>query len=443
MKRLAGQAAFAALLAGETVSAIGSGLSGFAIAVYAYQKSGSVTGYAMLSLVSIAPALLLGPFAGALVDRLPRKRIIVLGNLVSTVGTLLLALLARTGHLALWHVALLAMLNSAVTTFHLLAFEAATTLLVPSRNLGRASGLAHGGNALAQLAAPALAGALTAFIDLPGILLVDAASFAFALGGALICLIPDPAAGAPADTPATSGALEGLRYLLGSPGLRGTLAYQTVVNFAMAMATVLMLPLVLGLGTQAAFGAILSAAGLGMLAGGLLLASWAGPARRLHTLLAGGALLSVSLLASALFRSLTLLGACAFAVGLSIALVNSSIQVIWQLRVPPALQGRVFAARQTLIGAALPVAYLIAGPLSDRVFEPALRPGGALLAALGPTFGAGPGRGVAVLLCLVGALSTLATAWAALSPRLRGVDDPRPDSIVPPYPNQNPQSEVL
>jgi hypothetical protein len=163
-----------------------------------------------------------------------------------------------------------------------------------------------------------------------------------------------------------------------------------------------------------------------MLAGAGLQALWGGPRRHVAGLWLGGALMAGALVVGGLWRSAVGLAACAFVVGFANPLVNAAVQVIWQATVPPPLQGRVFATRRLVLGAALPVALVLAGPLSDGLFEPALQPHGLLAAALGPLFGVGPGRGVAVLLSGLGVLAAAVTAWSRVDPRVRTIDVPLP-----------------
>jgi MFS family permease len=421
--------AFPLLLSGEVVSVIGSGLSGFALGLFLLRKTGSVTAYTMLSLCGVLPALLVTPLAGAAVDRWPRKSVIVFSNLLCAALTAAMALIARTGRLQPWQIGALTALTSTVCVFHLLAFQVATALLVTPAQLGRANGLSQAGTSGAQLVAPAVAGALVAVLDLQAILAVDAASFAFAALAALLTPI-DESAGAPAREQAARGSpLFGLRYLAGEPGLLGTLVFQTVTNLALGFAFVLLLPLVLPLGGAASSGAVQSTAGFGMLAGGLLVGAWGGPARRVRALYAGGAIMGAALVAGGVLRSVPAVGVCAFAIGLSTPLISSAAQVIWQLKVPADAQGRVFAARQAVLSATLPAAYLLAGPLADRLFEPAMASDGALAPFLAPVFGQGAGRGVALILFLMGVVSLLATAWAMADRRVRGVEGPLPAAV--------------
>ncbi len=109
--------------------------------------------------------------------------------------------------------------------------------------------------------------------------------------------------------------------------------------------------------------------------------------------------------------------------------VNGCSQAIWQSKVAPDVQGRVFAVRRMIAWSSLPLAYLVAGPLADRVFEPLLAVGGPLAASVGQFSGVGPGRGIGFLYMVLGLISLLAVVVALLYPRLRRVEAELPDVI--------------
>jgi MFS family permease len=396
--------AFPLLLAGELVSVLGSGLSGFAVAVWSFKTTGSVTTYSVIALCAMLPWVLLSPLAGVFVDRFSRKKILVAGNLACALLTGAAVLIARAGHIQPWHVGVLTILTSSITVFQMLAFQVSTALLVSADQLGRATGLAHAGTSGAQLIAPGVAGALVAVLDLPGILALDGASFLFAALASLFLTIPQTAA---PHEHAERGSLRfGLRAMSERPGLTQTLVFQSIINLATGFAFVLLLPLVLAVGTEAAYGGVMTAAGVGMLAGALVVGAWGANAKRVRALWGGGAVLGAALIAGSLLPSVAAIAACAAAAGFSLPLVNATAQVLFQSAVPIEQQGRVLAARQAIISAMVPLAYLVAGPLADHVFKPA------------------------TILFAMGAASLLAAAWALADRRLRALGEPPPSSAT-------------
>ena len=172
-----GFAVFAVVLAGQAVSILGTGLTGFALGVWVFQRTGSATQFALVALALLLPVVLLLPVAGALVDRWDRRWAMIVGDAGSGLCSLGLAALVWSGRLEVWHIWLLCAGSSAFSALQYPAFTAASTLLVPRRHLGRAAGLTQLAIAAAQILAPLLAGALLGRIGLRGVLLVDVLTF--------------------------------------------------------------------------------------------------------------------------------------------------------------------------------------------------------------------------------------------------------------------------
>jgi DHA3 family macrolide efflux protein-like MFS transporter len=111
--------------------------------------------------------------------------------------------------------------------------------------------------------------------------------------------------------------------------------------------------------------------------------------------------------------------------------VNASSQTIWQSKVAPDLQGRVFSVRLMLAQMGTPLAMVLAGPLADRVFEPGMRPGGGLASTFGSLVGTGPGAGMALMLVFAGLLAAIAALIGYVYRPLRDVETTLPDHDAP------------
>jgi DHA3 family macrolide efflux protein-like MFS transporter len=116
-----------------------------------------------------------------------------------------------------------------------------------------------------------------------------------------------------------------------------------------------------------------------------------------------------------------------FVGGLTIPILNGSNQAIWQRKVAPDVQGRVFSVRRWIAQISAPVAMLAAGPLADNVFEPAMMEGGSLVPLLGGLVGTGPGAGMAAIFLITGALGIFSGVVGYLVPMVRNVEELLPD----------------
>lgn len=428
----AGWRTFLTVWAGQVVSTLGTNLTGFALGVWVYQQTGSATKFALIALVTTLPGMLLAPLAGALVDRWDRRRAMILGDTGAGCATLLLAALLWADQLALWHIYLLLSLGSAFATLQWPAFTAATTQLVPREQLGRASGLTQTGTGVAELLAPVLAGALVGAIGLDGVVWIDVVTFLVAVGTLLVVRIPRPPAsaeGAAARGHLLREAVAGWTYIRLRPGLLALLVLLAATNFSMGLMQVLVTPMILSFTNAAVLGRVLSAAGLGMLAGSVVLSVWGGPRRRVTGILVLLFVQGLSLIAGGLRPSALLIAAVGFVFLFAMPILLGANQALWQSKVPPDLQGRVFAMRRLVAWSTLPLAYLVAGPLADRVFEPLLVPGGPLAHSIGRWLGVGEGRGIGLLYIVLGLLVVLTVAVAARFPRLRRLEEELPDAL--------------
>jgi MFS family permease len=425
-----GMRTFFVIWSGQLVSTIGSGLTGFALGVWIYQETGSVTLFALNMLAYALANLVVSPFAGALVDRYDRRWVMILSDTGAGLATLSIALLYVTGNLEVWNIILATAFTSAFSAFQWPAYSAVTTLLVPKEQLGRAGGMVQIGEAISQLLAPAAAGVLFVTIGLGGVILIDFVTYLFAVLTLLIVRVPSPErseAGEEGKGSIWQEAIFGWRYISARAGLLGLLLIFAAFNFVSGLIMPLITPLILDMASPDLLGYVFSIAGAGMLVGTLVMSAWGGPKRRIHGVL--GFLMLSGFFTSILGISpfIPFLAAAGFGLLFTLPIINGSSQAIWQSKVAPDVQGRVFSVRRMIAMSMTPLAYIVAGPLADNVFRPLLVEGGALAGSVGQLIGVGPGRGTGFMFMVIGALSILVAAAGYLNPRVRNVEDELPD----------------
>lgn len=416
---------------GQLVSTIGSGLTGFVLGVWVFQETGSTTLFALSAVFGALPSVLLLPFVGALVDRWDKRRTMIVCNLASSFCTLAIMLLLYTGRLRVWHVYIVVSLLAVVGTCMGLAYSTVVALLVPKQHFGRSSGMSYTAQAASQILPPLLAGVLIASLQVQGVVLLDYLTYLFAVGTLLAVHIPRPApsdAAAAQKQPLLREATYGWNYVKARPGLFALMVYFASVNFIVGLARILFYPMILSFTTTQALGTILSVGGLGFLLGGITMSVWGGPKNRIRGLLGFGLLFGASVLLTGLRPSVVLIAAGAFGMHFFIPLVNGCSQAIWLSKTPPEVQGRVFAIRWMVAMSTSPLAYILAGPLADRLFGPLVERSGALRGIVG----AGPGRGIGLMFVTAGALAILAQFVSYFYPRLRRVEQEVPDAVREP-----------
>jgi MFS transporter, DHA3 family, macrolide efflux protein len=427
-----GMRAFGIVWFGQLISQMGTAMSRFALMIWVWEQTGQATATMLTGVSATIPSILLSFVAGTLVDRWDRKWVIIASDLAAGVSTIAILILFSTDNLQLWHLYVMAAVAGGAGTFQHLAYSASISLMLPKEQYARASGLNSLSVYGSKIGAPLLAGLLIGVVGLAGILLIDIITFLFAVGALLVIRIPKP--------PRSEAhgerrhllheSMLGFRYIFARRGLLGLLVIALVFSAAESFGYPLILPMILARtgGDEVALGSVQAMLGVGGVIGAVLLTAWGGPRRKIHGVLIGLAL--TGLLGDALMgigQSLPAWLAAAFFLEVFIPTMLGSYQAIWQSKVAPEFQGRVFAARTIIATAAEPVAMILTGVLSDRVFEPALMPGGSLTPILGGLVGTGAGAGMGLLLVLAGVGSGLAgLAGYAFRP-IREVEAQLPD----------------
>jgi DHA3 family macrolide efflux protein-like MFS transporter len=425
--------AFVIVWAGQIVSMFGSAWAWFALTIWAWQTTGQATALALVSFFSFGPTLLLSPIAGALVDRWNRKLTMMLSDLATGLGTVVVLLLYVTDHLQIWHIYAVGVVAGAFWAFQFPAYSAAVTMLLPKEQYARGEGMIGLAQSATGILGPPLAAVLLGAIGFAGIMLIDLVTLILALGALLVVHIPQPTvstAGRQGQGSIWQESVYGLRYIFERPSLRALQLLFAGGNFFEALGFALVTPMILARSgnNEIMLGSVQSIGAVGGVMGGLLLILWGGPKRRIHGALLGWALanlLGLSLLG--LGTSLTLWAVGHFFVDFFTPIVEGSNQAIWQTKVAPDVQGRVFATRQLLSQLTLPFGMLLAGPLADRVFEPAMMPGGHLVSRFDWLTGTGPGAGMALMLVFAGLAGMLINLGGYAWRSVRYVEDLLPD----------------
>ncbi len=376
-------------LVSNTVSRFGDSVDSIAFGWMVYQLTGSTLLMGTVFAVNGLPGLLFGVFAGALVDRLPKKPVVVLGHLVRAASVGTLAVLHAGGILETWMVLVLTFLNSTAESFTHPANAGLTQRIVPRDSYLEAASLSQSASSIAELAGLGCAGWVLATVGVSGALALDAFTFLFAAAG--ISTIPVPAAAAPAPdaSPGTAadgvrsagrGILEdirtGLGFLRRDRLVRLTVILAVFANFALVPFQTLQPAYVKdvlgsGPGGMSAIGIGIT---LGMAAGGLALAKFGKGIHRLRLILAG------FLGAGTLYASFALPGflpagsarvafsaAAAFPLGAFIALINATAGAYLMEKTPPELMGRTVATVNVAATSAMPLGAALSGFAAETI----------------------------------------------------------------------------
>ena len=422
---------FTLIWIGQLISMLGSGLTNFALGVWIFDKTKQATPFAITVLLGSIPRILLLPFAGSVADRFNRRMIMIIADTCDALLTLSVFILLGLGDLQLWHVYIVVAVGSVFSAFQEPAYTSSVTMLVPKEKLGSANGMIQMGQALTSVLTPMLAGALFVFIGLKGIIMIDFVTFFFAIGALIYVAIPQPGRTEEhKDKNLLQDISFGWNYLYQRKGLFGLLLYFALINLLLNWTAVLLIPMVLSRYSASTLGIIQTVMGVGMLAGSIVMSSWGGPKRRIPAVIGFVVLAWIGYIFAGLRADPFVIGIGIFVLMFFIPLASGNSQVVFQSKVAPEIQGRVFSVRSTISQSMMPIAFLTAGPLADNFFGPLMSEGGAPANTfVGQLLGTGAGRGIGLMFIISGIAAIIVSALVYANPRIRNVEDELPDAI--------------
>lgn len=418
---------------GQFFSMTGSFMTSFALGIWAWQETGSAQALALVGVFTYAPLIMITPLVGVLVDRWNRKLVMMLSDLGAVIATLAVLILFVSGNLEIWHIYATTAFASAFQAFQWPAYSAAATLMVPKPYYSRASGIISMVESTSNIIGPVLAGALIAVIGIQGILIIDVITFFIAIITLLLIPIPQII-----EQPKPINLLRfwddltfGFRYIFERPGFLRLQMVFFGANFMTVIGWAVAAPMILArTGNNAqVLGFVESFAAVGGLVGAVLLTIWGGPKKLVLGVLLGWILNGIlGRFLMGISQSYWVWMLSAFLLAFFMPTVNGCNQAIWQKKVPPDKQGRVFAVRRFIAQITVPLSMGLSGWLAESVFEPAFqKPEGWIARTFGGVFGSGPGSGFSMMIALSGLLVAVVGAVGFLSQDIREIEAILPD----------------
>lgn len=440
---LTGMVGFTVIWIGQMLSLLGTAMTQFAITIWAWEVTHEVTVLTLIGFFSFAPLILVSPIAGAFVDRYNRKKVMMIADFAAGVPTIVVLLLYATGNLQVWHLFITGAIAGTFQAFHFPAYSAAITMMVHKKQYGRASGMLSIADFASTIFAPIVAALLLTIVGLEGVLIIDITTFTTAVLVLFFIRVPQPLiseAGRRGMGSIWKQSIYGFRYIYERPSLLGIQLVFFCINLFASFGYSVTTPMILARtgDDKIILGSVMSAGSVGGLIGSGVLALWGGPKRRVHGILLG--MVFVSLFGGLLLGFGTTSYVWALAMFLSLLfqpIINGSNQAIWQAKVAPDVQGRVFATRRLIAQLSVPIAMLLAGPLADQLFEPGMMAGGNLESIFSGLVGNGRGAGMALMLVIAGILGMLVGLGGYAIRAVRKAEDILPDHDAKPQPQQD------
>ncbi|SDC52016.1 MFS transporter [Shouchella lonarensis] len=415
---------FLILWIGQVFSIVGIGITSFALGVWVYIETGSVTAYALIAFFALLPDIILSPVAGVFVDRWNKRKVMLICDIAGAVIAFSLVTIVFVGQLEIWYIYLAVGINSVFKAFQWLGYYSSVSLLVPKQHFGRAGGLLQAGETFSKLLGPLLGAVFLELLGVKGVLILNLVTYSVAVISILMVKMSKAKPESTQNLNFIQEMRDGFKYLFGLRGLVWLLVFFMCVNLSVGTLESLVTPLVLGFSNSQSLGYIMSASGVGMLGGSMLISFWGGPKKgKINMIVIFGVIQGLLVVWVGLLPNLWSIGFALFGAMFCGSVMAGCSQALWIATVSPDIQGRVFAIRGSVAWSTLPLAFVITGPLSDNIFEPLFRSEDNILVnTVGAIIGTGEGRGAAFIIIMAGIFIILITTLFLFNKKFRGIE---------------------
>ena len=364
---------FLPIWSAQIFSLLGSGLVQFALVWYLTKETGSATILAMATFVAVIPDVLIGPFAGALVDRWNRRVVMIVSDGIIALVTLGLALLFMLGLVQIWHIFVVLFLRETGAMFHWPAMQASTSLMVPEKHLSRVAGINQALRGGLTIIAPPLGALLMTFFQFYQVISVDVITAIIAVLPLFFIKIPQPVRkdheSAVTLKLILTDMAEGFKFMKAWPGILMLTLVAALLNFMLAPSGTFMSLLVTQHFMKGVWelSILESCLGFGVVGGGLLLGVWGGFKRKIVTSMIGviGLGLGVLLVGIAPADAFFVAVIGMVVLGIMNPIANGPLQAIMQSKIPPEMQGRVMGLLGAICTGMMPLSMLVSAPIAN------------------------------------------------------------------------------
>lgn len=422
MHKPSGFKGFSIMSVGQIISMTGSAMTQFGLSIWIWEKTGNATPFSIITTAFFIPSLIFSPIAGALIDRWPRKRSLILPDVAAGLVTITMLILLSINKLDLWFIYVASFIEGLFNAFQWPAYSVTISVMLKKEEYGKANGLFQMTDYAPMILAPLVAGFLLSIIGLKGIMSIDIATFILAVIAVLWVIIPENAASK--EKPVSNlfrDSIFGFKFIWKRKPLLLLLSVFLVTNFFGGFVNTLFAPMILTKvnNNSALYGIVQTFFGVGGILGGVLMTAWGGTKKKIKSLLWGILVSGLGVSILGFTKNIVWLCVAALIMTVSSVVANSSSQAIWQTKVKPELQGRVFAARRVVAQLVGIIPMIASGPLVDHFLGPFVD----YKIVLNALFGIEKGGAMSMLAAISGVLTIILIIGYSLIPMLMHVED--------------------
>jgi len=396
---------FMTIWAGEFIANIGSGMTAFALSVYVYQLTKSVTWVSVITILAYLPTILLNPVGGILADRFDRRLMMICGDLFSAIGLIYILISIQTGHGGMTPILIGLIINSVFVSLLDPSYKATVTDLLTEEEYAKASGLVQIAGNAKYLISPALAGLILGFADIRVILIIDICTiFVTVFAVASVRRTIEKVKPRQDKFNLIREFKEGMQIIVRNKGVTALVLLMAFMCFFIGFIQTLIIPMVLPISNARTVGIMESISAIGMLAGSMVIGIL-GIKKHYSKILVTALILCGCFMAlTGISTDMAFILSASILFFTTLPFVNTCADVLIRVSIPNEVQGRIWGLISLLTQIGYVAAYAVCGILADHVFEPVMLENGRFAASIGKVIGTGEGRGIGLMLILAGLL---------------------------------------
>lgn len=414
---------FYPILANSLVASLTNTFVWFAVTFWVYLETQSVLATSFMAGIYLGTVAISGFFLGSLVDRYKKKKAMMISGIMSLIlyVTALIIYISTPESVfkdpssaALWGFIVLTLFGAIAGNIRTIALSTLVTFLIPEENRDKANGMVGTANGVSFLVASIFSGMTIGFLGMYWTLVLAVVLSVAVLVHLWTISIPEKETIHAEDHTQhidVKGTIAAIRMV---PGLFALIFFNTFNNFLGGVFMSLMDAYGLSMVSVQAWGILWGVLSMGFIVGGLVVAKKGLGKNPLRTLFVSNIVMWAICVVFTIQASIVLLAVGMFIYLCLIPVVEATEQTILQKVIPPDRQGRVFGFAQSIEQAASPLTAFMIGPIAKFIFIPFMTTGGGV-SLLGPWFGTGTARGLALLFTVTGIVGLLVTVLAMRS----------------------------